>query len=134
MKILNLTNEDFLKAPAKVQILCLTSDFKIPIGSKMLEEVIEENPEYFPDILEHRRRWETIPQEVHENYNKSEKEIYDLVFKDFPESKGIFGWIRDPEGFKTWCEEYEKRWSLMAPLLKDLHNKLYSRYGIEYKY
>jgi len=50
-----------------VKMAALTN---MPIGYEMYEKAITEYPEHFPEEVEHRRKWDLIPQEVHDAYNK----------------------------------------------------------------
>lgn len=53
----DLTEKEFLAAPAKVQFVYVAASLKQPIGFEMLDSAIRENPEYFPEEVEHRRKW-----------------------------------------------------------------------------
>ena len=63
----DLTYKELLEAPAKVRFLYTMAVAKQPVGSQMIEDAIKESPEYFPDELEHRRKWELIPQQDHDD-------------------------------------------------------------------
>jgi len=78
-----------------------------PDTFKMINEAINEYPEYFPEIVERNRIFASIPLGVHEAYDKELKEIEDR-FKSIegPESLGIMGWIKNPD--KLW--DYDNFW------------------------
>lgn len=57
----HLTYKELLEAPARVQLLYTLAITNQPAGSKMIEDAIKENPEYFPDELECRRKCALIP-------------------------------------------------------------------------
>lgn len=101
----------------------------MPVSSKILEEAIAENPEYFPDEVEYRAKWDKIPQHVHDNYQKEMDALKSEVYKDMPHSKGILGWIKDPTGLKEWESAYDKCRKIEEPLAAALHKKFYSQYG-----
>lgn len=127
----DLTYSELEQAPAIVQFLYIRAIYKEPVGSQMINEAIENHPEYFADEIEHRRKWASIPQSVHDEYwnewNKMNKE----VFKDMPPSKGILGWIDDPKGYKEWNGAYRKFAPIRDRLERDLHEKYYSPYGLK---
>lgn len=58
----DLSYAEFEKAPSKVQFLYVAAIMKQPVGSQMIEDAIKDHPEYFPDELEHRRKWAAIPK------------------------------------------------------------------------
>lgn len=123
-----------MKAPARVQFLYTMSMMKQPVGRQMVEDAMRESPEYFPDELELRRKWALIPQSVHDEYWIAKEKLHAEIFKDMPPSKGILGWItdNDTEGYQKWNEAYQKCRDIERPLEKELHEKFYSEYDIEY--
>ena len=127
-----LTPKEFSKAPAKIQWLYTMALAKQPIGSSTLENAIKEHPEYFPDELEHRRKYDLIPQQVHDDYWKEWRVLIDEMYKEMPPSKGILSCIDDPKGYKEWSIAYEKAKKKQEPLQKALHDKFYHQYGIEW--
>jgi len=52
----NLSYEDLIQAPSKVQFVYLAATRKIRLGSKILEEAIKEHPEYFTEEIEQRNK------------------------------------------------------------------------------
>ncbi len=128
----NLTYKEFLDAPAKIQFLYKMGIAKHPVGRKILEDAIKENPEYFPDEIEHRRKWALIPQQVHDDYWKEMEILKTEMYKDMPESKGILGWIDDPKGYEEWSAKWSECYEKEQPLAKALHQKFYGRYGIQW--
>ena len=130
----DLTLEEYLKAPIKVQFLYSMSLMKEPVGAEMAEEAIKESPEYFPDELENRRKWDLIPQKVHDEYQLEREKLREECYKDMPPSKGILDWIRDEnkDGYNKWNEAWDKCNEIEKPLAKAIHKKYYSKYGIEF--
>ena len=121
----NLTPIEFENAPSIVIFLYLCETLKKPVGSKILEQALEEHPEYFPDIVEHRAKWDKIPQQIHDDYEKEYLELDKELHKDLPPSKGSLYYIQNPE-------ESEKINKKAEPLRKALHDKYYAEYDIEY--
>ncbi len=130
MKI--LTDKELIKAPSRVQFLYWMAFSKQPVGSQMIEDALREKPEYFPDEIEHRRKWALIPQSVHDEYYAEKEILHNICYKDMPPSKGILGWIRDGNGYKEWNDAYNKCREVEKPLAEALHKKHYEQYGIEY--
>jgi hypothetical protein len=128
----DLTNKEFFEAPNKVQYIYMMGMMKQPIGSSTYEDAIKEHPEYFPDEVEDRRKWDAIPQEIHDKYWEEYWEIDKEVMKDVPPSKGVIGWIDDQEGYNEWNKKWTKANEKAKPLRESLHKKFYSEYGIEW--
>lgn len=128
MKFLNFAEIE--KAPAIVQFIWAAKISNTPIGYSTFEKAVEEHPQYFPEEIEYRKKWASIPQSVHDEYEKERKEIHLKCFELLPESKGISGWINDIEGYNEWSRIYDECSKKEEPLLKKLHKKYYSKYGI----
>ena len=127
-----LTDKQFLEAPARVQFIYTMAMAKQPVGSKMIKDAIKESPEYFPDELEHRRKWALIPQQVHDDYWKEREILRAEMYKGMPPSKGILGWIKDPKGYEEWSKKYDECRKAEEPLAAALHKRFYGQYGIEW--
>lgn len=127
-----LTEKEFSEAPEKVQFLYAMSIIGQPVGNQMIEEAIKESPEYFPDELEHRRKWALIPQQVHDDYWEEREILRTEMYKEMPESKGILGWAKDQSGYNEWRAKYDECREKEKPLSLALHTKYYGQYGIEW--
>lgn len=125
-----LTYQELLEAPHIVQFLYVRGIFQQAVGSKMLNEAIEKHPEYFPDEVQLRQKWSLIPQRVHDAYLYEIEQMRKAVFKDMPPSKGILGWLDDPEGYKAWREAYDKFRPIEETREKEIHKKYYGPYGL----
>lgn len=119
----DLTYEEFINAPKDVQALHILASTKTPIGSSLYEKTIKEHPEYFPEEIEHRRKYDLIPQEVHDAYWEGREVLDDELLKS---NKGILNLIHNTEAKKEWDEAYAK----FSKEEKALHKKHYSKYGI----
>lgn len=128
----DLTEKEFFEAPNKVKYIYMMGMVKHPISLKTYEDAIKEHPEYFPDEVEHRRKWDAIPQEVHDKYWEEYWELDKEIMKDIPSSKGILGWINDQEGYIEWNKKWDEANEKGKPLREALHKKYYSKYGIEW--
>jgi hypothetical protein len=120
---------DILNAPAKVQFLRVAAMCKTPVGSKIYNEAIEEHPEYFPEEVEYRRKQALIPESVREAHSKGWAEIVSALNKEFPKGQGISWAI---ENHEEWSRINDERKKKELPLMKALHEKHYSKYGIEW--
>lgn len=126
-----LTYNELLEAPAMIQFLYMMAEANIPVGLKMCEDAIREHPEYFLYELEHRRKWELIPQHVHDDYLRELKTLTAEVYKELPPSKGISGWV-DVKEFEEWSAVYMKCRKAEIQITVSLYKKHYGDYGIEW--
>lgn len=117
--------------PAKVFYLKMCAQAKIPIGISLYNEIITEYPEYFPEETEHRRKWELIPQFVHDAYWKERNEFREELWRDEPKSVGIFGMLHNTEEYQKYDEAYQRLKPIEKAKNKELHAKHYAQYGIE---
>lgn len=127
-----LTEKELREAPAKIQVIYIKSHFGIGISVSMFEEAIIEYPEYFPDEVEHKRKWDSVPQSIQDGYNKERELLRNVIYKDLPPSKGILGWINDAEGYEKWRIKSDECREKEMSLAKELHKKFFGQYGIEW--
>jgi hypothetical protein len=118
--------------PAEVLFIRYASVTKYPLGLSFVQDTITKYPEYFPEEVEYRRKWNLIPQSVHDEYWEKSEIIREECFKDLPPSLGILGWMENSGSFENWSRAYDIGRKKSLPLLKDLHNSLYKEYGIEF--
>jgi len=129
----NLTIKEFEEYPQEIKYLCICSLLNKPVVSSIYEDAIKKYPEYFPDIIEHRKKWEAIPQEVHDAYQKELFELDKKIYKDVPYSgKGILFYSQHPEEYEEHNKEWKTANKKAQPLYKKLHKKYYAKYGIKY--
>jgi len=128
----DLTTKEFFEAPSRVQYIYTMGMMKQPIGSSLYNEAIEEHPEYFPDVIEHRKKWAVIPQKTHDDYWEEYWALDKEIMKDVPDSKGIVYWASNPSDYVEWNKKYTKAKEQGKPLYQELHKKFYSKYGIEW--
>lgn len=133
-----LTTEEFSEAPNRVQYIHMCAHQNIPIGMSILDEAIDKYPEYFPDEVEHIRKWAAVPEELKDEYFKKCAEIHREVFADAPQcpNKGLLHMIRDPEGqkeMKAWEESNKIRFPKKEKLKDQLYDKMFGKYGLKAK-
>lgn len=125
-----LSYEELTEAPSEIQYLYLAAIMKVSVGSHIIETSMSKYPEYFPDELERIRKWEKVPQHVHDEFNKAAKELHDRIFKDLPPSKGILWHCQNPDESEEWLTAYDKCFQEELSLGKALHDKFYGPYGL----
>jgi len=129
----NLSLNELEEVPVVVQYIWVMGASNTPIGSSIYNKAIKEYPQYFPEEVEHERKWSLIPKEVHEAYFKECHELDKVIYKDVPhQGKGIMFFVNNPKADKehhtAWTEADKESESLR----KKLHDKYYLKYGIEY--
>lgn len=131
--------KDHRDIPGIVQYLMAASYLNQGVGSWALEKALSEHPEYFPEVIEHRRKWALIPEEVKTAFfaESSEKEaaLYEDCRKLTSGEGGIMHWITR-EGQEEWIK-YSKCTETKRPLLlalkREMHEKYLAKYGIEFE-
>ena len=123
----NLTIKEYNEAPSIIQYIWAMSISNIPIGGSMYNNALKEHPEYFPDEVEHRRKYALIPEEIHKLYREASMKLWDEMSETLP-SKGIVYWCNNPIEYEKWHKENKK----LAPMRKKkydaLHQKYYGKY------
>lgn len=128
-----LTSKEYDAAPHLIQWLYLQGIPGGMVGSNQLDVAIEKHPEYFPDTISFRKKWDLIPESVHEAYHKECAELRERVMKDLPPSKGLMHWMDHPEEYEERSKQYATALSASKPEHKKIHQKHYAEYGIEYR-
>lgn len=127
-----LTEQELCDAPRLIQHIYTFGFLEKPIGLSTYEEALEKYPEYFPQEIEHRKKWDAIPQKVHDDYWQEYTELNKIIMKDLPESKGISYYMDNMDEFYEWDNKSKELKKKGRHLYKQLHEKYYSKYGIEY--
>jgi hypothetical protein len=129
----NLTVKEFEEAPSKIQLLYMCAHLKRPVGSELIESAIKEFPEYFEELIAHRKNWASIPQSVHEEYKKECRVVHDRIFKDLPkEGRGILYQIEHPEEASKYMNLYSQYQEEAIPFYREIHKKHYGKYKIDF--
>jgi hypothetical protein len=123
-----LTEKEFFEAPRKIQFIYMT-EF---VGMNFFEEAMREHPEYFPEEIEKKKKWDAIPQEVHDKYWEEMRELDKKLMKDVPPSKGVLYFAINPKEFDEWHEKRDAARKKGWRERKAIHDKFYSQYGIEW--
>jgi hypothetical protein len=118
------------KTPHKVLYVQMCAMSNIPIGMSLYDEVLSEYPEYFPEEVEHKKKWESVPQEVKDAYWKEYWKFHETLWKNEPKSGGLLAYINDTDESKKFNEAYKRLRPLEEAKEKELHKKYYSKYGI----
>jgi len=129
----DLTHKEFEDAPAKVQYIYMCAVMKQPIGSSTYEDAIKEHPEYFHEDVERRKKWEAIPQEVHDAYWKEYWKLDEEIYKNVPHrGKGLLFYAQNSKESAEYKSAWEAANKKALPLRETLHRKFYSKYSIEW--
>jgi len=118
-------DKDFFELPDIIQFLYIQWLGEMPVGASTYEKAIKEYPEYFPEEVEYRRKWNAIPQAVKDQYNKESGELFQAEQEANP-SKGLLYYCQHPEEWEersTIYEEFSKKED-------ELFNKHFSKYGL----
>lgn len=132
-----LTEQEILDAPEIVQHIYVATLFGTPIGFSLFDEAVTKHPEYFPDVIEHRAKWNAIPQEVHDAMHKELKEQFALLYPDSEGSplscsKGFLYWAKHPQEYELYRPIMEQRHKAYNELEILMYEKYYAAYGIEH--
>jgi hypothetical protein len=127
-----MTNKEFEEAPGLVQLIWMNSWGNIPMGVSTYLKAIADHPEYFPEEVEHQKKWDSIPQSVHDAYRAEWTERFKELNKDSPPQMGILYWFDHPEELKELRKFHDKVRPLEQKMEKELHEKYYSAYGLKY--
>lgn len=119
---------EFEKAPVPIQYLYICAMNNVPVGSSILDEAMENHPEYFPDELAYRAKWDAVPQEVHDAY----AEEYAELMKMLPQSPGLMKLVTGGEEAEEYFRKEEEVGKEFRLLSKELYDKYYGPYGIEF--
>ncbi len=129
MRLEDMTMEDFEKSPGLIQHIFVAGICNRPIGMSLYEEAIEKHPEYFPEEIEYKKKWDAIPQSVHDEYWKEYWEKDKEIKKDLPEATGLVGAMNNDDYHQALKKTYPAR----DKMRNNLHKKYYSKYGIKFK-
>ena len=131
-----LSWEEIQKAPPLVQQVQMCAMMNIPIGSSAYEEAIEKHPDYFPEEVEHRRKWASVPQEVKDAHDAEAKIIFNKYWEAAPPlgNHGLIAQIRDTEAkkqLKAWQAYNDKTRPLQKKEEDDLYDRYFNEYGLK---
>ena len=100
------------------------------MGASTYESIIKKYPEHFPEETEQRRRYESIPQEVHDAYYKEYWAFHDKLWEDEPPAQGLFAMINNTDEYRAHQDAYDRLRPIEEENEKLLYKKYYSKYGI----
>ena len=83
------------------------------------------------DEIKWKKKWELIPDSVHECYIRAYESLMTEILKNIPDSKGLIYWITHPEEYKQWHSYYQEVLENAKPKFDALYNWYYGPYGIE---
>jgi len=124
---------DMKPMPPLVLLVQMCGALGIPIGSGTYEEAITKHPEYFPEEVENREKWNKVPVKVMEDYLNEFRELEKRIFGDIYNGKGLFYYIDHAEEARKNQVEYNQRAIQSKPEFKALHEKYFAAYGLTFK-
>lgn len=109
----NLSWDEIKDAPPIIGQVYMCGMMNIPIGSSIYEKAIQKHPEYFPEEVEHRKKWDSVPQQIKDAYSAELYKILDKYREAAPSlgNHGILAQIRDTKAkkqLKAWQEYMDK--------------------------
>lgn len=129
-----LSKEELQKAPVIIQQMHHMALANLPMmmAHSRYMSLVADYPEYFPDVIERRRKWAAIPDEVHAEYKKKSEELREALEHLRPNyTMGMHEWLdEDGDAFlqhKTYSEAHKNQRDERIAL----HRSTYSPYGIE---
>lgn len=123
-----LNYEEFKSAPIEVQILWASAMANRPVSASFYTDTMEKYPEYFQDVIEKQRKWDAIPQDVKDAFDKERSALHAKCFESLPPSKGILHWARFPDEYEQWNKVYRE----CESRLRSIEEKLYGRHFGKY--
>ena len=133
----HLTDAELKVAPQDVLYIYMSSlatahGFPTFIGSSQLERAIKNHPEYFPDEVEHRRKWASVPEEVKQAHDAEYERRYALLRPGFTPWTGVGIMAlarRTPEAiaYEAMIKDTAKAAGAMR---REVHNQFYGPYGL----
>ena len=126
----DLSYSELLEAPSAVQYIHMMGTINQPIGCSFFDETVAKYPEYFPDEIESKRKWDLVPQSVRDTYWKEYWEFREKLWENEPKPVGIMGCVNNTKEYKKWAKAYKRLRPLEKKKEKELHEKHYSKYGI----
>lgn len=125
-------------APNSVLFVLAAQYTNTPISIDIYNRALNEGPEYFPEEIEYRNKWESIPTEVKDAYYSEPcNSLWGFVDEDMPiELKnwpGIIGatdedWRIRNEYYNS--DQYKLKWRDHAQSKADTYNRYFNKYGL----
>lgn len=143
-----MNKREEINIPNEVIAFKLQASFGFGVGVSHYEEMITKYPEHFKDEIEYRKKWDSVPQEVKDEYfNNHYKLTYDKTHPElgdipYPELVGG-GIIQRTKHFgeKNHHEMEAKyyaneTWQAKLSVIRErediaLYNKLFNKYGLK---
>lgn len=118
--------------PPLVLQVALAKQYNLPISVSLLEEALNKYPKYFPEEVKARALWDSVPNEVKENYlrdiDQVSKEYNELNPEPFKDG-GLLAIINDEECL--WQKWRDKKTEYCDKLCAKIHKKHFDKYSIK---
>lgn len=122
--------------PNSVMFVIAMGISNTPISLETYERALAEGPEWFPDEIEFRRKWDLVPSWIKEAYNNDPgNTVYRLNFDepDRPVWPGILNATQEDwqilNEYRN-SETYKTKQALRAQVNADTWNKWFAPYGL----
>lgn len=124
---------DINKLPSIVQYLIAANFLNQGVGLWALEKGIAECPEFFVDLIEARRKWALVPEEVKDAYYKdlSHRE-HELYAECKGGGGGLFTWLNQTPESITFDECLRSKGEQRKKIAREVHDKYLAAYGIDF--
>lgn len=109
----------------EMRYLQMASALNMPVGSDTIEKCYAAHPEYFPEELERRRIWNSIPEEVKKACYNEDRELFDKAMEGF-QREGLLALINNSEKQAEW----DRRYKIYTDSVKHLDKKYFGPYGL----
>jgi hypothetical protein len=130
--------KDYINAPASVQFVKMMAVMGQPIGLSVYERALKEGPEWFPEEIEERRKWASVPQEVKDAYDADPNSDWAwFTDEDMPiELQNWPGLLRATD--EDWrihkeyyaSDKYKAKQLAKNKLKVETYNRFFSEYGL----
>ena len=119
-----LTAEEFNVAPNTVKYIYTLVTLKKPVSASLFHDAITEYPSYFPEEAEAQKKYNSIPQHVHEAYWMEYWKLHNKICNAIPHyGLGILFYSDNPEQYI----EYQNAMAIEEPKLERLKKKLHKK-------
>ena len=127
----DITSTDVKQIPGIVLQIYVNSMCNIPISISTYNEAIEKYPEYFPDEVEHKKKYDAIPKHIHDQYLQEMSELFENYFHHLP-NKGMLCRINNQEEDTDWKKKFDEENGKYSEAEKIIHDKYYGSYDIDF--
>lgn len=113
------------------QHVILCSTYSMPCNVDIYEQALKDNPEYFKEELEYRRKWEAIPKSIKNKYYKELGEFETNIYGKAPHAgKGLIFFANNPQASYEYSKYIASYRDELESKRKELNDKYFKKYGL----